>query len=156
MQRRRTAAEEPDADPVVARLDELLVIEYLLAEAFRAAAERLEDFGLRGTVGDFLGIHRLHADVLARTVSERGGRPTEGRSVEALTREHGLVVDTINDDRSLVIELARLEARAARRGHATLSDVPIATDPRASTVVRTIVEEHERQRDWLQLAHERM
>lgn len=143
-------------DGLCARIDELLLMEHALVESYRAAADRIEDYGLGGTVGDFMRAHQAYIDALEDQVFAHGGRPADAARVRELVRRNGLVVTAVSDDRAMVGVLSDLERRACRIAEKALTDPRISGDPELARLLRNAAIDYEHHADWLGLAEDRM
>jgi uncharacterized protein (TIGR02284 family) len=138
------------AQPLIATLNNLIVLDFDAVSAYQAAIERLEGGLYKRTLRKFLGDHERHIEELSPLVHELGGRAPVRSDVRTLLTLGKLIVGQLAGDRGILSALDGNEddtneayAAACRR-----LDAPAHVQ---TVLLRSLADER-RHRAWLERA----
>ena len=127
----------PERQDVLRRLNNVLMLEHALVDAYGEAVDRLEDDRWATRAGEVRMDHAEHAREIAALIRALGGEPKERASMVGPTRR-GVVGAAMGGDRGVLLAMRATEARL-RRVYDTLAtarNVP----PEVAELARRVAE----------------
>lgn len=116
-------ASSPDAlvrHDVLRRLNDVLMLEHALVDAYGEAVARLEDDRRATRLGEVRSDHLQHAREIAALIRRLGGEPKERASILGATRR-GVVGAAMGGDRGVLLAMRADELRLRRAYEALAS-----------------------------------